>query len=270
MANEKKNVRPPSLPRRSKRRRGTIPLYIYLEVESSSQFLHRILQKVNARLLPTTAIIYLLCYLDRSNIGIAHILNADTRDDNLSTNNISAFDFAIALMVFPVAYSLFEAPSNLALKMLSPKRWFGFLNIAFGVFCVGILVFFFLPNYPEHAGWLTEEEKVLQVRRMGIHSNASESKISWEDAKGTLLTWHFYGHYVAYLAVACGVSSLSLFSPTAVRGLGYRSLDTQLYTVPPYTIAYVVTVADRYKSRGIVAAESIVVGTIVYAVVGKI
>lgn len=35
---------------------------------------------------------------------------------------MSNYDFTIALMLFMVAYSVFEAPSNLALKVLSPKR----------------------------------------------------------------------------------------------------------------------------------------------------
>lgn len=33
-------------------------------------------------------------------------------------------------------------------------------------------MFFFLPSYPEHVGWLTEEEKEVQVKRMGIHKLA--------------------------------------------------------------------------------------------------
>lgn len=37
---------------------------------------------------------------------------------------------------------------------------------------LGILLFFFLPSYPEHVGWLSEEEKDIQIRRMGIHSSA--------------------------------------------------------------------------------------------------
>lgn len=32
---------------------------------------------------------------------------------------------------------------------------------------LGIFVFFFMPNYPEKAKWLTAEEKELQKRRMG-------------------------------------------------------------------------------------------------------
>lgn len=39
----------------------------------------------------------------------------------LQTNNMTEYQFTVALMVFLVAYSIFEAPSNLALKVFSPN-----------------------------------------------------------------------------------------------------------------------------------------------------
>jgi MFS family permease len=36
---------------------------------------------------------------------------------------------------------------------------------------VGILVFFFLPSYPKEASWLTEDEKEVQTRRLGLNSS---------------------------------------------------------------------------------------------------
>ncbi|KAF9894499.1 hypothetical protein FE257_006382 [Aspergillus nanangensis] len=100
----------------------------------------RIFRKIDCRLLPITAIVYLLCYLDRSNIGNAKIMNTTTGDTLLQTNNISNYQFTVAMMVFLVAYSVFETPSNLALKFFQPHRqeWLGFLVIAFGCFCTGI------------------------------------------------------------------------------------------------------------------------------------
>ncbi|KAF4462700.1 MFS transporter [Fusarium albosuccineum] len=98
----------------------------------------RLVRKIDSRLLPLTAGIYLLCYLDRSNIGNAKIMNSDTGDDIMQTLNLSSKQYIIALMVFLVAYSVFEAPSNMALKILTPRRWLGFLIIAFGALCAGI------------------------------------------------------------------------------------------------------------------------------------
>lgn len=55
-------------------------------------------------------------------LGNAKILNASTGDDILQTNNMTSYQFTVALMLFLVAYSVFEAPSNLALKVFSPRR----------------------------------------------------------------------------------------------------------------------------------------------------
>ena len=48
-------------------------------------------------------------------------------------------------------------------------------------------------------------------------------------------------------------SSLNLFIPAIVVGLGYTSLTAQLMTIPPYAVAYVTTIlvawsSDRFNS----------------------
>lgn len=53
-------------------------------------------------------------------IGNAKVMNIDTGDDLMHTLNMTEFQYRIAMMLFLVAYSLFEVPSNLAMKALSP------------------------------------------------------------------------------------------------------------------------------------------------------
>lgn len=62
--------------------------------------------------MPLTAAIYFLCYLDRANIGNAKVLNSSTGHDLLSETGMSEYQYTISLMVFLVAFGLFEAPSN--------------------------------------------------------------------------------------------------------------------------------------------------------------
>ncbi|KAB8276465.1 major facilitator superfamily domain-containing protein [Aspergillus minisclerotigenes] len=326
--------------------------------------LTRIVRKIDCRLLPTTAVIYLLCYLDRSNIGNAKILNSSTNDTLLESNSISNYQYTIAMMVFLVAYSVFEAPSNLALKIFQPRRWLGFLVIAFGAFCTGIgfthnfaglaalrfllgaaeagafpgmiyyftfwykpaerasriavfmcsatlsgafggaiaygvghlngarglegwrwlflvegvptiaaglLVFLFLPSYPDKVGWLTDEEKEAQALRLEDGGSSGEDKLNWKDAKETLLSARLYVHYLTYLSISAGVASLSLFAPTIIAGLGYTDLQAQLFTVPPYAVAYVVTLglawlSDRLKCRGAIACASQVMASVAFII----
>lgn len=41
-------------------------------------------------------------------------------------------------MAFLIAYTLFEAPSNILLKKTSPSRWIAFLMCSFGAITMGI------------------------------------------------------------------------------------------------------------------------------------
>ncbi|KAK9851236.1 uncharacterized protein MYU51_010951 [Penicillium brevicompactum] len=106
------------------------------------------------------------------------------------------------------------------------------------------LVWFLLPDYPETANWLTIEEKELAAQRLALEgSKGSAHAMSWKDAKETLTDWRL----------------LSLFTPAITSGLGYSNLRAQLMTVPPYAVAYVVTItvawsADHFNSRGLHSA----------------
>lgn len=70
-----------------------------------------------------------------------------------------------------------------------------------------------------------------------------------------------------YFGISVPFSSLSLFSPTITAGLGYDGLLAQLMTVPPYAVAYVVTVvaawsADHFNARGLHSAIFATVGAL--------
>ncbi|KAF5721137.1 major facilitator superfamily transporter [Fusarium globosum] len=305
----------------------------------------RMVRKIDMIFLPVTALTYLLCYLDRSNIGSephftscilcdipfsAYLICFDTGDDLMHSLHLSKYEYTIALMLFLVAYCVFETPSNLALKILTPNRWLGFLIFVFGSICAGIggihdfagigamrfflgaaeagvfpgmiyyfsfwykpeeralriatflssaslagafggciaygvghmnmvggleawrwlfiiegipsvilgvLVFFFLPSYPENCNFLNTDEKRLQARRLGE------------------LASRLYAHYLAYTGIGCLISSLSLFAPTIVEGLGFVGLRAQLFTVPPYALAFICSiltafVSDHFRVRG--------------------
>lgn len=106
--------------------------------------------------------------------------------------------------------------------------------------CVSaFFVFFFLPDYPETVGWLSETERTLAVQRL-FHegSKGHHPSMTWEDAKSTLTDWRLYAHYVIYFAGSPPFASLSLFVPSITIGLGYHDLQAQLMTVPPWAVAY--------------------------------
>jgi hypothetical protein len=64
--------------------------------------------KQDKRIIPLSAGIYFLCSLDRSNIGNAKTLNSSTKNDLLDETGMTSYQYTIALMIFLVAYGLFE------------------------------------------------------------------------------------------------------------------------------------------------------------------
>ncbi|XHG05692.1 hypothetical protein AWENTII_008907 [Aspergillus wentii] len=82
--------------------------------------------KVDLFLLPTMWIMYLLSYMDRTNIGNAKISGME-QDLNLSSN-----EYSISLVVFFVGYVVFEVPSNLVLSRTKPSIFLPSIMVIWG------------------------------------------------------------------------------------------------------------------------------------------
>ncbi|KAI0126752.1 major facilitator superfamily domain-containing protein [Xylariales sp. AK1849] len=86
----------------------------------------KILRKMDMRLIPMLAILYLLAFLDRGNIGNAKI---EGLQEDLG---LQPDQYNWCLTVFFFSYAAFEVPSNLLLKKLRPSRWLPFIMVAWG------------------------------------------------------------------------------------------------------------------------------------------
>ncbi|CUA71503.1 putative transporter C11D3,18C [Schizosaccharomyces pombe 972h-] [Rhizoctonia solani] len=333
-----------------------------LAVQDEHEANRKLRNKLDRRIVPSAALIYLLCYLDRSNIGNAKLLNSESGNSLMQSLSLTNLQYTIALMVFLIAYILFEVPSNYCLKHFKPSRWIAFLMFSWGALTISLggvqsygaltavrfllgafeaglfpglvyfftfwyrpeerslrvalvlasstlggafggaiaygighmnmksgleawrwlfilegipsvlsslLVWFFFPDFPETAKWLTSEERERAVKRLeGVASN-HHSKVTWVEAKSTLLGWRLWAHAIAYITISVPFSSLSLFAPTIVAGLGYEGLNAQLFTVPPYACAYFTTLflswlADTKNQRSLVSAGSMAVGAFAF------
>lgn len=107
---------------------------------------------------------------------------------------------------------------------LSAWRW---LFILEGIpSCLSsVLVFFFLPDYPESANWLTAEEKALATTRLATEgSHGDGSNLTWAQAKETLTEWRLYAHYA--------VSYLSKISQGSIANINYRFTSASQHHFP--------------------------------------
>lgn len=86
-----------------------------------------ILRKLDLRLLPAVGVLYLLSFLDRSNVSNARV--EGLADDLGMTGN----QYLTGLTLYFIGYVLFEVPCNIVLKRTSPRVWLPTLTIVWGV-----------------------------------------------------------------------------------------------------------------------------------------
>lgn len=91
----------------------------------------RILKKVDYRLVPLLALLYLVAFIDRSNIGNAKI--AGMVKDLKMEKGQGGLKYNTAVTLFFVPYTLLEIPSNIVLKMMRPSIWMAILMFSWGL-----------------------------------------------------------------------------------------------------------------------------------------
>lgn len=92
----------------------------------------KLLRKMDLRIVPTLALLYLMSFLDRGNIGNANI-------EGLSVDlGLSSSQYSMTLTVFFFTYCAFEVPSNMLLKKLRPSIWLPTIMVAWGAVMIGM------------------------------------------------------------------------------------------------------------------------------------
>ncbi|KAF7314330.1 MFS general substrate transporter [Mycena kentingensis (nom. inval.)] len=86
-----------------------------------------LVRKVDLRLIPILTLLYLLSFLDRTNIGNAKILGLTT------DLHIPGSQYNTALALYFVAYVIFEVPANIILKKFDPQIWLPTLTLLWGL-----------------------------------------------------------------------------------------------------------------------------------------
>lgn len=86
---------------------------------------------VTKRLIPFLMLLYLVAYLDRSNISVAALqMNADL--------GLTAKMYGIGAGLFYVTYILFEVPSNIILARVGARRWIARIMVTWGIVAMGM------------------------------------------------------------------------------------------------------------------------------------
>ncbi|KAK4152566.1 hypothetical protein C8A00DRAFT_44377 [Chaetomidium leptoderma] len=96
-------------------------------------------RKIDWHTVPLVTLLYMLCFLDRINIGNARIQGLV---DDLDMKEGVRFNWALS--IFYIVYLLVEVPSNIILKRVGPRYYLPFLVCGFGLvsLCTAFVVNF--------------------------------------------------------------------------------------------------------------------------------
>ncbi|MDQ0851766.1 MFS family permease [Arthrobacter sp. B3I9] len=96
-----------------------------------------VVRKVSRRLLPFLGLLYLINYLDRTNLAFAapHGMN--------EALGLTATTFGLASGLFFIGYLILEVPSNLALHKFGARRWMARIMVSWGIIAT---LMTFVPN----------------------------------------------------------------------------------------------------------------------------
>ncbi|KAL2834742.1 major facilitator superfamily domain-containing protein [Aspergillus pseudoustus] len=96
----------------------------------------KVFRKVDIRLVPMLALLYLCSHIDRANIGNAKV------EGMVEDLNMTGVEYNTVLAIFFIPYVLFEVPSNILLKKFKrPSTYLGILVVSWGIImtCTGLV-----------------------------------------------------------------------------------------------------------------------------------
>ncbi|KAM0756371.1 MFS general substrate transporter [Meredithblackwellia eburnea MCA 4105] len=107
---------------------ATLDGYATSEIDYEDKVLERrILRKIDIRLIPWLSLLYLLSFLDRTNIGNANLFGLSTQ------LHLNQTEYSTCLAIFFAFYVLFEVPSNMVLKAWRPSMWLSTIMVGWGI-----------------------------------------------------------------------------------------------------------------------------------------
>ncbi|KXN86764.1 hypothetical protein AN958_09624 [Leucoagaricus sp. SymC.cos] len=103
-------------------------------------------RKIDRRLMPILAVMYLLSFLDRGNArlqGLTSQLHLTGQQYNI------ALDKYLTQTMYFIPYCVFECPANLVLKRFRPSRWLPGITVLWGII---MTLMGLVKNYPQLVG----------------------------------------------------------------------------------------------------------------------
>ncbi|KFA61686.1 hypothetical protein S40285_03502 [Stachybotrys chlorohalonatus IBT 40285] len=134
-------------------------------------------------------------------------------------------------------------------------RWIFIVEGGLTVF-ISFFFFFLLPDFPEEVKWLNEEEKTYVTARLRADQGKAvqNRNITVRDVMNIFKDYKVIVGGFMYFGLIVPAYSYAYFAPGIIRGYGYNPIDTQLFSVPPWAVAFVfsmciATISDKVQHR---------------------
>ncbi|RHZ54299.1 hypothetical protein Glove_428g50 [Diversispora epigaea] len=119
-----------------------------------------------------------------------------------------------------------------------------FLIDGFASIFVAIIAYFGIPDFPETAAWLTEEERELVINRLREDSayGGHTSRFSKDQFLAAVKDWKVWCSMFIFMGILVSYYSFSFFIPEIVNGLGFDLVISQLLAAPPFICGFITTI----------------------------
>ncbi|KAI8281103.1 putative transporter [Colletotrichum sp. SAR 10_98] len=149
-------------------------------------------------------------------------------------------------------------------------RWIILIN-GLPTIVTGCVIPFVLPNSPETAKFLSDEDKrnLVRIHEQQIGRARNLREMEWEDVKDGIRDWTTWAYCFALFPLLTMLYSFVVFLPTIIHGLGsWNATEVQAMTVPVYAVGAIVYVACARVSDLTQRRGYFIMGAIVSSIVG--
>ena len=156
---------------------------------------------------------YLSCWYKRSEFGIR-----------------AAIFFSAAALAGSFGGLLAAAIENMDGVGGKPGWAWIFILEGLATIVIAALSFFMVHDFPDEAKFLTEDDRRRVIRRLKLdkQSSAEHEEFKMEYFWAALMDWKTYTGMIVYMGCDGALYAFSLFLPTIVEQMGYKSIHAQL------------------------------------------
>ncbi|RDW82451.1 hypothetical protein BP6252_03563 [Coleophoma cylindrospora] len=114
-------------------------------------------------------------------------------------------------------------------------RWIfiieGLLSVA-----LGSIAFIVVPGFPGDSKFLTKEEKAYLLHRLEVERGVEATSFKDINWNKSIFNWKIWINTLAYFCIDMSAASISSFSPTILKQLGWTSAEANIHSIPIWLV----------------------------------